>query len=303
VDRNVTHHAFGDETKWNEGRFRGVGLLTLSAQHSAAFEAKAGQLLQESSVKELKWKGLKTARERHAAIKITNLILKGALAGECRVDVLSWDTHDKRHKIQGRDDLENLQRMYYHLLRTVLRKRWPSGSRWGFYPDEHTGIDWAKMEDFLGKKSSDAVIENNLLTFGQFHQRIRHEFQIEHIDQRSSAKTCLIQAVDIFVGLAVYTRDKGAAFYQWDTDTGVQKDLFETAEAKHAKINGTDEERFQLLRGFLKVCRAGKMGVSFVTKKCLHSPNPGKPINFWHYEPQHELDVAPTRKSKQEKNI
>jgi hypothetical protein len=54
-------------------------------------------------------------------------------------------------------------------------------------------------------------------------------------------------------------------------------------------------ERFQVLYEFDGGCKNRKMGVSLKTFGGLKTLDPRRPINFWWYEPQHEMDKAPTR--------
>ena len=58
-----------------------------------------------------------------------DFVIEQALQGALGEDVLTWDTEDSRHKIKGRDDIANLQRMYYRPLRpytSILALRLPS---------------------------------------------------------------------------------------------------------------------------------------------------------------------------------
>ena len=81
-----------------------------------------------------------------------------------------------------------------------------------------------------------------------------------------------------------------------------QKCLFDFDEYQEDHCNGsledlsnTDEKRLRLIYDFAKCCKDSKLGVSINTHSFLITPDPKNPINFWHYEPQHEEDKAPTR--------
>ena len=99
------------------------------------------RVIQESGVSEFKWEKLRQARERFAALEILDKVIDLSLQGKLRTDILIWDTYDRRHQIPGRDDVANLQRMYYHVFKNVLQCRWPSESTWKFCPDENTALD------------------------------------------------------------------------------------------------------------------------------------------------------------------
>jgi len=122
----VSHVGFSDESYWNIGRYRSLGLVTTSVDLHASLENELLCLLEKSEVREFKWKKLDGAKERFAAIKMCEFAIENALARKLRVDVLIWDIQDSRHNVPGRDDIANLQRMYYHLFRNVLRARWPN---------------------------------------------------------------------------------------------------------------------------------------------------------------------------------
>lgn len=92
-----------------------------------------------------------------------------------------WDTEDARHKVLLREDIANLQRMYYHLFKNVLRLRWPSNAVWQLYPGGHTAMDWECVQDFLDRAGENGEIEKSLFTRGAFRLRLQREFAIEKI--------------------------------------------------------------------------------------------------------------------------
>ncbi len=158
----VTHVGFSDESNWNKGRFRSLGLVTLPADQLNYINDKVRHLFEESGVREFKWKELAGTKERFAAEKLCKFTLEWALKGYLRVDVLIWDIEDSRHRIPRRDDVVNLGRMYYHLFRNVLRKRWPNEAIWRLHPDEHTAMDWGTLEECLQAVSIQIVIDHDI---------------------------------------------------------------------------------------------------------------------------------------------
>ena len=291
MSRRITHVGFSDESNWNSGRFRSLSLVTLPIEVLATASEELRNLLNDSGVTEFKWKKLRGARERFAAIKMIDFALKYALAGTLRIDVLIWDINDSRHNIQGRDDIANLQRMYYHLFRNVLQMRWPDNAVWQLFPDEHTALDWQRIEDFLDASGSRLKIEHLL-----FGARLRRDFHIDEIDQVSSKDQPLLQLADLFAGLAVFSREKFEQYQKWIRDRQGQSTLFNIQEEKDDDaISSADRERFQVLAHLDEVCKSHKLGVSLHTYRGLTTPNPAKPINFWLYQPQHPDDKAPTK--------
>ena len=172
-NRQITHVGFSDESNWSKGRFRSIGLTTCHVDSSSSLEEQLQSLLVESGISGFRWSELDGARERFAACKICKFIVdntchdrlhrihhqnqttfgEGVRNNCLRVDVLIWDTSDSRHNILGRDDVGNLQRMYYHLFRNVMRKRWPNSAAWRFHPDKNTAIRWETIQACLESKT------------------------------------------------------------------------------------------------------------------------------------------------------
>lgn len=292
-----THVAYADESKHNVGRYRGVALISLRLEDAGRLSAELEGLFQESGITEFRWKKVGNAKYRFAAIKMLGYGVEKATKGLLRVDVLTWDTEDSRHKVRGRDDIANLQRMYYHLFRHVLRERWPDGSLWRLCPDENTALDWDTMEDFLNMASSRVETRQDLFSGGKFRARLKQEFSIEQIVPRKSHEEPLVQLGDLFVGFAVYSRTSYNRYKAWQRGSTQQLPLFEEGEGS-AQLSLSDQERCQVLDRFDALCKRRKLGVSLKTHRGLWTPDPKNPVNFWWYEPQHEEDRAPVRSAQ-----
>ncbi|RTI03181.1 DUF3800 domain-containing protein [Thermus scotoductus] len=294
--RSVTHVGFSDESNWNKGRFRSLGLVSCALSDLPELNAELNKLLEESGVSEFKWKELDGAKERFAAEKMCEFAVRHASAGRLRVDVLIWDTHDSRHNVPGRDDIANLQRMYYHLFKNVLRTRWPDNAVWRLHPDEHTALDWESIEDYLDK-AGDILSLQVLppdLTQPYFRIRLRREFRLEEIQPVSSTDYPLLQLADLFAGLAVFSRDKFDEYQKWLNNVHGLSSLFPDS-ASLVSTSKRMKERFKALKGFNDLCKEYKMGVSLKKYRGLQTPNPKNPLNFWMYTPQHPNDKAPRR--------
>jgi hypothetical protein len=130
-----THIAYSDESYQTGSRYRSIAVITLDTLHDKAITETFRDVLQDSGVKEFKWERLRQARERFAALKMLDKMIELSTEQKLRVDTLIWDTHDHRHQILRRDDIGNLQRMYYHLFKNVLQRRWPTGGTWQLCPE------------------------------------------------------------------------------------------------------------------------------------------------------------------------
>jgi hypothetical protein len=294
-DAAVTHVGFSDESHWNRGRFRSLGLVTVPLTALTRLEQQLGTLLTDSNVSEFKWKELDDARHQLAAQKMCDFALKAACEHQLRVDVLIWDVQDRRHNIAGRDDIANLQRMYYHLFRNVLRVRWPDNAVWRLLPDEHTALDWDTVRDCLENVADRVEVECSLLTQGQFRIRLRRDFGLEEIRPVSSQRHRLLQLADLFAGMAVFSRDQFDAYQAWLAANSKQGRLFEDRQ-ETTEPSRSSRARFRVLRHFDECCKQHTLGVSLRTKRGLWTPKPENPLNFWMYEPQHSKDKAPTKK-------
>lgn len=291
---SVTHVGFSDESNWNKGRFRSLGLVTCPFSFLKELEAELRNLLEESGVSEFKWKELDGAKERFAAVKMCQFAVEHACSGRLRVDVLIWDIQDSRHNIPGRDDIANLQRMYYHLFRNVMRARWPNDAVWRLHPDEHTALDWETVQDCLEKVAATVEVVPPNLIGKRFRLRLRREFGLEEIRPVSSKEHPLLQLADLFAGMAVFSRDKFQEYQRWLPTAAGQSTLFPDDEDRSDPTRSM-RERFHVLRKFDSLCKEHKMGVSLETRQGLWTPKPENPLNFWIYEPQHPEDRAPRR--------
>jgi len=295
-DTRITHVGFSDESNWNQGRFRSLGLVTTSVAELKILENETKRLLLESNMQEFKWKKLDGAKERFAAIKLSQLALRECCNGCLRIDVLVWDIEDRRHKILRRDDVANLQRMYYHLFKNVFRVRWPNQAIWRLHPDEHTAMDWNTVADCLKHASTRIEREKSLFTGGKFKIRLERDFAIEQISPSTSQKHPLLNIIDLFAGIACFSYERYNQFAQWERGQSSQKTLFQNAndnagvQTSHISI-----ERFKVLNSFNLDCKNRRLGISLKSKKGLWTPDPANPLNFWLYKAQHPLDQAPQR--------
>ena len=289
----ATHVAFADETLYNTGRYRGVAVVSMPAAEQSSAELEIGLLLADSQVKEFKWSKLRTAKYRLAAEKLVEWVIHRARQGQLRVDVLVWDIDDSRHAIRGRDDIANMQRMYFHLFRNVLTSRWPDSATWTLLPDEHTAMRWNRLKVFLDLRGSETVIEQNLFTGTSPAIDDKTRFNILSIIECQSHITPLVQVADLFAGLAAFSRLSWDEYQCWYTSNSGQLSLFDCDETD--SLTSSERQRCELLNRFDNLCKHWKLGVSLRTNHGLRTMDPANPLNFWWYLPQHEGDLAPVK--------
>ncbi len=293
----ATHFAFADETNYNKGRYKGIGLISVASKDAGILSRNLSNVLAESKVSEAKWSNLNSAKTRFAAQKMLDLTVKAVVEGILRVDVLTWDIEDSRHNLMSRDDIANLQRMYFHLFKNVLVNRYPNGSTWRLHPDENLAMKWGRLLFFLQKSGIRKPITMPLSS--ETVLSMERYYNIDKIMPLRSCEEPLIQLADLFAGIAAYSRNNYPQYEQWICKGTHQQTLFESFdECKHSKtikLSGSDKERCKLLVYFNKNCKRKKLGVSIKTNKGLRTFNPINPINFWWYIPQNESDKAPTK--------
>lgn len=288
-----THIAFADETNYSNGRYPGIGVVTLAISDFDAIQSSLADLLRESNVSEFGWKNLKSARYKFAALKMITFAVEQCREGRMRIDVLTWDTQDRRHAVLLPDKIANLQIMYYHLCRNVLRMRWPATSVWKLHPDEHTAMNWAEVESRLDYASWQIESTRNLFRATSFGVVLRQDFNVTEVTEKSSYAEPLIQLADLFVGLAAFSRSSYDRYEVWKEEQAIQRSLFSAASP--INLSTSDRERFPVLHLLDSICKRYRLGVSLATNRMLYTPDPANPINFWPYTPQHHNDRAPSR--------
>jgi hypothetical protein len=287
----ISHCAFSDEASYNIGRFRAIGMLSLPMAAHENINLDIKRILKNSNISEFKWNKLKSARMYLGAVKLIDYFIDMAEKKISRLDILIWDTEDSRHKIKRRDDCANLARMYYHLYKDVLIKRWPSDSTWILLPDEHSSLDWETVKNCL-KSREIKVIERSDL-FKRFALQITKDFNIKEIQEVKSSVTPLIGIADLFAGMGVYSCLNFEKYKWWELQNSKQGSLFNVSTS--IKLSSPDNHRCPLIKYIYNKCRKKKLGISLSQKFGLWTPNPKNPINFWHYKPQSHADKAPTK--------
>ena len=291
-NQRITHCGFSDESSWNKGRYRSISLVTGMVGALKAMENALDDVLNESNIKELKWKDTKSAKKVQAAIQMLPIVADCAASQKCRVDTLIWDAKDTRHDVRGRDDQQNLGRMYYHLSLNVLQKKWPSDATWMILPDEHHQINWGELEQCLDAVSVKPS-QSSQASFPDVRGLGYRKFNIEKIKPVQSQKYRLTQLADFFAGVSVFSWNNHEDFRSWENEQPGQQSLFGEMQCSASK---NSRERFRVLQELIKVCCQRKFALS--TKPGgLKTPVRGAKtqINFWFYQPQGDYDKAPTR--------
>lgn len=280
--------AYSDESGTGE-RFTSIASFSLRQDALLVVNDALKRLLDSSSVGEFKWQKLKDAKYRHCALKLLNTVWDCLGTADARVDVLIWDHEDKRHATPGRDDMANFGRMFFHLQSASMKRR-ARNSEWRLLPDERVEIDWDTVRKCLAaigrrRQFIKAPLLGNFFA-DPFYSVIECRQVVSH------EEPCT-QVADFFAGLAVFSRTHYEKFERWVISSHPNLGLWEDTTVE---ISNREENRFRVLQAFYTGCKERRLGVSLRTRRYLHTPRPSYPLNFWHYEPQHELDRAPRRR-------
>jgi len=281
--------AFTDESYITAERYRSIATFSFSREFYNDVSTALCEMLQESDVTEFKWKKLESAKYRLCAEKIINYVLAELYSKEFRVDVLIWDTADSRHAIQNRDDIANFERMFYHLLKWVMKKR-EKAAGWHIRPDERLEIDWDTVNDCLHNVGRWREFLENPLFGSQWSET---NFEIKTFKQVKSHEQACCQVADLFAGISVFSDKIFTKFQMWRRHAAGQSSLFE--DENNQQLTNSEQERFPVLKRLIDLCKSQTLGVSFESHQHLSTPNPNNPINFWWYKPQHMEDKAPVK--------
>lgn len=291
--RAPTHVGFSDESHWNLERYRTLALVTTPLSDANAIDVEVRAILQKDGVGELKWKSVSSAKHRFAANHICDFACGSKWRGRMRVDVLIWDTHDSRHDVRRRDDSANLGRMYYHLIRNVIERRWPDARSWRMRVDERNDTDWGTLERCLRGQSrkQKTAHEPSFISMAAGPGR-----RPLHIEEGISKNNPLIQVADLFAGLAAFSWNKSEEHHAWravrvERDAG-QQSLFPDLAA--GDVSNSAWFKHEVLDHFLDIDLPNVV-IRAHGGEGLRTFRPHNPINFWLYEPHSSDDKAPRR--------
>lgn len=282
--------AYSDESNITAVRYRSICAVSFPLHELQCVTSELKGILQDSGITEFKWKKVSSAKYRFCALKFIDHTIQSCRQSRWRVDVVVWDTHDTRHTVRGRDDRRNFERMFFHLLRNTMCRRELSAT-WQVLPDEKLDVDWATVGDCLQSVGKWKRYFEHPLLNETFSEQF---FRLERLETVHSHTEPACQLADLFAGLGAFSRTMAPHYHRWRMAASDQESLF-TSQSEGPSFSNSERERFVVLDHFAERCRSMSLGVSLRTRGYLVTPNAQNPINFWHYEPQHGLDRAPTR--------
>jgi hypothetical protein len=288
------HCAYSDDSGSDNKRYQALSVVSGKVSVLVRMKDELKGILSSNGVKEIKFEHVSGhGPNMGCANKFIELAVSMARAGSIRIDTITWDLWDSRHHVQRRDDSANMERMYYRVLRH-MGECWKQVN-WDFFPDEQSGVNWESVRSYLNSTRMNRVEPGILRLF----KEKPINFAFASVSPSKSGQEALIQLADVFAGVARFSREKGTAYLLWVCSEEAKKypGLFEIPQNEIPTGSNRDVARFTLLRRLDQLCKGAKLCVSIKTRGYLCTHKPSKPINFWNYEPQTDLDRAPTSSS------
>ena len=115
----MPYQAFCDTSGVFDHRYQAIGVISGLIDNLEELRTELNRITSECGIRELKFAEVTRTEDRDfraANNALTCAISKYSIYGKIRIDVMTWDTSDSRHNVPGRSDVENLGRLYYHLL-------------------------------------------------------------------------------------------------------------------------------------------------------------------------------------------
>ncbi len=284
---------FCDRSGAASGRYQ--SLAAISGPVSVLCRLRDELGAKSPSGREVKFSKLKGDAAMSAAAEgFIRAALCAASRGGVRIDVVTWDLHDERHTIAGRDDVANMGRMAFHLFTEVAKRH--AHPRWRLFLDAGEEYDWSGLRPYLDMTS----VRGPRRTTPDHPALIPFEdmrIEVVSVNEIDSASEVLIQLADLFAGFASFSHDEGEACLRWAEGQGCISTLpgLELACDDSPTLSRGKSCKYGLLIALYETCKSLRLGVGLKGRKHLVTRDPDRPVSFWPYDPQHPEDKAPTR--------
>lgn len=296
-DNQSKHYIFSDESGWDSDNQYG-SLAKISGTYSDTLELHKvlNEILNQYSKNEIKFKDINNHKTKQIANEFIKTSFNFLITSKIKIHVIVWDKHDSRHQVQNRCDVENLKRMYYHNMKSLL-KSWNTKTNWHFYPDEFTAIDW--HNDIVKYIENTRLYPENDIQLKLFEVFENVKFPtISGVKELDSKQFPIIQLADLYAGLVRTSRMESENFSKWcfKENKKHQPSLFEETVDVH--VSNSLRPKFEVMHEFREKSKVYKLGVNFSESRYFKTFNNKRNLVIWHYEPQSEFDKAPIKIKK-----
>lgn len=200
--------AYSDESGTFTRRFQSIALITSQESKLSELRNHLKNILSSKGVTEVKFELIRTHLPIIEAAHefLYCIVSEFANRKKIRVDILTWDTQDSRHAIQGRNDIANLEHMYYKIFVHAARQ-WKNQGEWNFHPDENSQISWGELARILSTTPL-AKHQNNMQLLFE-NEKIDQPIKVKCPEPLKSVQEPLIQLADLLAGMARFTKEEG----------------------------------------------------------------------------------------------
>jgi hypothetical protein len=291
-EQKRTLQIFSDESGYEGGnQFGCLAKIVGEKQTQKELNERLTEILKQHGVEELKFKTVNNYRKVAAAKEYLDLSLKYVNLGLIGIHVIVWDKKDRRHNVQGRCDIANLCRMYYHNLKSI-KKQWRADANWEFYPDEFSAINWHNdVVKYINDRPLKSILALESDLFG-FYSGLTVNYS--KVRELSSKQFPILQLADIYAGLCRTSRQEHLNYQKWHLSKSTQHSLFNTPDS--FQISKTLQYKFLVKEYFKSQCDKYRLGVNISQNGYLQTFRPSRRISIWHYTPQGDYDKAPISK-------
>ena len=153
MEEDKVFEAYSDESGINvDDRYTSVSVVSGEAWVLNCLRDKLNKTLKDEKVKEVKFFRITGygSTITKAAIKFIECTVNDFAAyRRVRVDTITTDNKSLERDNYGLGNKPDLERMYYVVLADIVR-RW-GYTKWGFYPDMNSKVDWSEIVSYLNR--------------------------------------------------------------------------------------------------------------------------------------------------------
>lgn len=284
---------FSDESGWEgANQFGSLAKIVGEKNVQKSLNEELGNKIKQYGTREFKFKNVNNFKNVNLGKELIDILLRYVANGNVGAYILVWDKKDSRHNIQGRCDLSNLCRMYYHNLKAIKRQR-QIDCEWEFYPDEFSAINWHEdIIAFLTNRKLGVVVNSDPDLF-DFYSNLKITYT--KVKALKSEEYPLLQLADLLAGLCRTSRQEHNLYRHWKNNNNKQIPIFDYP-SNHT-ISKTLTYKFIVKEYFKEQCDKYRLGVNISRNGYLQTFKPSSKISIWNYEPQSSNDKAPVRQS------
>lgn len=287
MDTQKGFQAFSDESGINyKDPYTSIPIVSGEEEVLNCLRDKLVQEINDKGINEVKFTGItrhKSPVTQAAIAFIRSAVNDFAKYRKIRIDTMTMDNQYLLSTFPDYDNEQKLEHMY-HCLLSHIGRQW-NNTRWNFYPDINSKVNWNKIINFLSiTKLHRGKCEKPLLI--ELILQENPKFQFDEIRQISSVQEPLIQLADLFAGLACFSHEENMDCSKWfiSKNNGWQLEMKLSKDIKISNISRKSKCRYQLIGELYNLCGRHSLWVSIKTRKHLWTRKKNSPVNFWDYE-------------------